>query len=62
MMRGLRHGLSAHMAMHPDHVCITIDAKNAFNAFDRAKAMKVLYDTIGKGTIGARVAPPRRPS
>ena len=39
----LRYGLMAHMAMHPDHVCITIDAKNAFYAFDRAKAMKVLY-------------------
>ena len=48
----LRYGVLAHMESHPEDVCITIDVKNAFNAFDRAKAMHVLYDTIGKGTIG----------
>ena len=47
----LRWGLQAHMEQHPDHVCITIDAKNAFNAFDRARAMQVLFEVIGNGSI-----------
>ena len=39
---GLRHTLE----QHPDWVCVSLDLKNAHNAFDRAKAMVSMRSTV----------------
>ena len=41
------------LEQHPDWVCVTLDLKNAHNAFDRAKAMEALKATILDGSVGA---------
>jgi hypothetical protein len=36
------NSIRGHLKLHPDHICISCDSKNAFNSFDRSKIWKPL--------------------